>query len=81
MKILTASLAALVLATSFVAARAEEEEQAAAPLASYLQSVHQAPAAVAAPLIESRQAAPVAQSRITPAEQMIIDRSTTLSRH
>lgn len=78
MKILTASLAALVLATSFATARAEDD-RASAPLTAYLQSLGQGAA------VEGRQAAPVqtpaASTAITPAEQVIINRSTIWARH
>lgn len=80
MKILTASLAALVLASSFASARAEDD-RAVAPLTAILQSAGQASGG----LVESRQAAPIPSSTgsvvIGPAEQAIVDRSTIWSRH
>lgn len=74
MKILTASLAALVLASSFASARAEDDH-ASAPLTAYLQSIGQGGS-----IAEGRQAAPASNaavsSAVSPAEQVIIDRST-----
>ncbi|TBW41275.1 hypothetical protein EYW49_00690 [Siculibacillus lacustris] len=76
MKILTASLAAVVLATSFVAARAEERDVAAAPVAVYLQSIGRA-AAAAAPVIESRQAAPIVSgSALSERDRIMIEHTS-----
>ena len=72
--------AALVLAASFASARAEDD-RASAPLTAYLQSLGQNSGSIA----EGRQAAPAQSSAvstaISPAEQVIIDRSTIWSRH
>lgn len=71
MTVKSLALASLVLATTFGAAQAEDQNQAARV------SIEQRLAVAPAPVVEGRQAAPVASAVLTTAERYVIEHNTS----